>query len=61
MSSTSPTKPRTGAVISASVTSSPLITNPPDTMRLCATNWRSSSAMAGPDQATHPSASRKRR
>ncbi len=35
--------------------------NPPDIIRLCAMNCLSNSEIAGPDQAIHPSESRKRR
>ena len=61
MSSTSPTNANTGQVMSDSVTSWPLMANPPDIIRLCAMNCLSSSETAGPDQAIQPSESRKRR
>ena len=37
------------------------MTKPPSSIRLCVTNCSSSSAMAGPEYAVHPSRSRKRR
>ena len=61
MSSTSPTKARTGQVMSVSVTSWPLMAKPPVIIRLCAMNCLSSSEIAGPDQAIQPSRSRNRR
>ncbi len=54
-------KPRSGQVISVSVTSWPLMAKPPVIIRLCATNCLSSSEIAGPDQAIQPSDSRNRR
>ncbi len=61
MSSVSPTKASTGQVMSASVTSRSSITKPPETIRLWTPNCLTTSASAGPGQATQPSASRKRR
>ncbi len=47
--------------MSASVSSRSSITKPPSSIRLWAMNWRRKSAIAGPGQATQPSASRNRR
>ena len=61
ISSTVPTTDRIGHSMSASVTRRSSITNPPSSIRLWAMNWRRKSAIAGPGQATQPSASRNRR
>ncbi|MFO0649286.1 MAG: hypothetical protein U0326_23790 [Polyangiales bacterium] len=60
-SSLEPTNARTGQVMSAREAARPSSTKPPDSMRLCTTNWSTNSRNAGPGHATNPSPPRKRR